>query len=105
MAQEHYCAEHYRNCNSDRSWTFLVGDEWRREHGPGLPGNCPPQVEESRKGRLRDLHLQHALYVAGVVLRDHDHPRLGAAEVPGQSDRRFIDVPRGSGSAETTLLC
>ena len=94
LAEGHGGALHHRHRHPDRPRPLAAGHERRREPGAGEPRNRPPQAEEPGARRLRDLHLQHAVHVAGLLLRRDDHSRCRAARVPRQPDRRPVHVPR-----------
>ena len=95
LAARHGGAFHHRHRHPDRPGPLAAGHERRREPGAGESRDRASQAEESGARRLRDLHLQHAVHVAGFVLRGDDHSRRRAAEVPGQPDRRPLHVPGG----------
>ena len=88
VAQRHGGAVHHRDCHPGRVGPLAARHERRREPGAGEPRNRPSQAEEPGARRLRDLHLQHAVHVAGFVLRGDDHSRRGAGQLPRQPDRR-----------------
>ena len=73
----------HRHRGDDRPGPFAAGHERRGKPGAGQPRNRPSQAEEPGARRLRDLHLQHAVHVAGFLLRGDDHPRRGAQGFPG----------------------
>ena len=63
----------------DRPGPFAAGDERRGKPGAGVSRDRASQAEEPGTRRLRDLPLQHAVHVAGLVLRGDDHSGCGAA--------------------------
>ena len=63
----------HRHRHPDRPGPFAARHERRREPGAGESRNRPSQAEEPGARRLRDLHLQHAVHLAGFVLRGDDH--------------------------------
>ena len=68
-------AFHHGNRGDDRAGPLAAGHERRREPGASQSRDRASQTEESGEGRLRDLHLQHGVHLAGFVFRGDDHSR------------------------------
>jgi amino acid transporter len=104
LAEGHAGALHHRHRHHDRPGPLAAGHERRGEPGAGQPRNRPSQAEEPGARRLRDLHLQHAVHLAGFLLRGDDHPRRARPQLPGQPDRRPFHVPGRAGGPARLLF-
>ena len=77
LAEGHGRAVDHGHRHPDRAGPLAARHERRGEPGAGEPRDRASQAEEPGARRLRDLHLQHAVHVAGLVLRGDDHSRRG----------------------------
>ncbi len=102
LAQGHDRPHDYRGGYSDRLGALAARDERFRDARPGLPRARVTEAEESEARGQRDFSLQHAVHVAGFVLRGDADPGFGTPEVSEQPAGRTVDVsgwPRGAEAA------